>query len=216
DRGVSVADRARRLRAGAVWRRRAGGALRLVVGMDVDRADRVLSRRRVRLGRLARRSGRQADRVRVPRVSSAAGHPLAARSARAVSGARGESGAARQSFSGRVARVAPVVLLLGFSQLLDVRTERDRLRRRGRFTDERHPCASDRTIPMTTLSCRSSRYTELPTPARQGEARLEIRSTKVTDMSRSVMFALGLCAAVLSLTACDLSKSTHPLSPSVA
>jgi hypothetical protein len=35
-------------------------------------------------------------------------------------------------------------------------------------------------------------------------------------MSRSVMFALGVCAAALSLTACDLSKSSHPLSPSVA
>jgi hypothetical protein len=39
---------------------------------------------------------------------------------------------------------------------------------------------------------------------------------KVSEMSRSVLSALGLCAAVLSLTACQASKSSNPLSPSVA
>src|SRR6185312_17233155 len=35
-------------------------------------------------------------------------------------------------------------------------------------------------------------------------------------MFRSVLSALGFCAAVLSLTACQATKSSNPLSPSVA
>src|SRR5882672_6308264 len=35
-------------------------------------------------------------------------------------------------------------------------------------------------------------------------------------MIRSVLSALGVCTAVLALTACQTSKSSNPLSPSVA